>query len=235
MTSPHSLQVRLDGDTLTLEEVALVASELAEVQIDPEAAEAVRRSRAVIDEILASGRTAYGVNTGFGNLAEVRISPEDLSRLQLNLIRSHACGVGQPLSKAEARALMVLRANVLAKGASGIRPETVELLVRMINADVVPIIPEKGSVGASGDLAPLAHLALVLVGESEAWFEGERLPGDVALARANLEPAVLGPKEGLCLVNGTQAKIYAWYDNEWGYVCRLCDVAWMVAAGMERP
>ena len=162
-------------------------------------------SRALIEEILAAGETVYGVNTGFGKLAEVRIPPGSLAQLQTNLVRSHAGGVGRRLSEAESRAMLLLRANVLAKGLSGCRPALVELLVALLNAGVHPVIPEKGSVGASGDLAPLAHLALVVIGEGEAILKGERLAGDEALQRAGLKPMVLAAKEGLALLNGTQA------------------------------
>ena len=205
MPASHPRHVALDGDTLRLEEVALIAGDGASVEISPGARDAVGRARAVVEEILSSDRLVYGVNTGFGTLAEVRIDPHDLTRLQLNLVRSHACGVGEPLSEDEARALMVLRANVLAKGHSGARPEILDLLVEMLNRDVVPVIPQKGSLGASGDLAPLAHLALVLVGEGEAWHDGERLPGGEALSRVGLAPVTLQAKEGLALINGTQA------------------------------
>lgn len=205
MTRSHPRQVVLDGDTLRLEEVAFVAGGGADVQLAPEAEAAIGRARAVVEEVLTSGRVAYGVNTGFGKLAEVRIDPADLARLQLHLVRSHAAGVGSPLSIPEARALTLLRANVLAKGHSGARLEVARRLVDMLNRDVVPVVPEKGSLGASGDLAPLAHLALVLIGEGEAFFEGERMPGGEALRRAGLEPVVLAAKEGLALINGTQA------------------------------
>jgi len=181
------------------------------VEIAREARTRIGASRAAIEQILAEGRTVYGVNTGFGKLSDVHIKPESLGALQVNLVRSHAGGIGQPLSVPEARAMLLLRANVLAKGFSGVRPELVELLVAMLNARVTPVIPEKGSVGASGDLAPLAHLALVAIGEGEAWFEGgagteaDRLAGGEALRRAGLEPVVLEAKEGLALLNGTQA------------------------------
>ncbi len=198
-------RVLLDGANLSLEQVAAVAAGLASADLAAEASAAVRKAREQVDSILAEGRTVYGINTGFGNLAEVMVPPEDLERLQINLVRSHACGVGNPLPRHEARALLLLRANVLAKGHSGIRETTLRLLLRMLDRDVIPVIPEKGSVGASGDLAPLAHLALTMVGEGECWLEGERLPAAEALARAGLEPVQLGAKEGLALVNGTQA------------------------------
>ena len=169
--------VLLDGDTLTLEEVQAVASGHVRAAVSPEARDRVRRARALVEARLEDGEAHYGINTGFGTLAEVRIPREDLERLQRNLVLSHAAGVGAPLPLPEARALMLLRANVLAKGASGIREETLDLLVAMLDRGVIPVIPERGSVGASGDLAPLAHLALVLVGEGEAFLFGPPRPG----------------------------------------------------------
>jgi histidine ammonia-lyase len=159
----------------------------------------------LIEQILADGKTVYGVNTGFGKLSDVRIPADKLAQLQTNLVRSHAGGVGQPLSEAESRAMLLLRANVLAKGFSGCRAAVVELLVAMLNAGVHPVIPEKGSVGASGDLAPLAHLALVAIGEGEAFYKGARMAGAEALRLAGLKPIALSAKEGLALLNGTQA------------------------------
>lgn len=200
-------RILLDGETLGIEEVVAVARGRARAELSPDARERVRRSRALVDARLDDGEAHYGINTGFGTLAEVRIDRADLEKLQRNLVLSHAAGVGAPLPATETRALMLLRANVLAKGVSGIREETLDLLLAMLDRGVLPIVPERGSVGASGDLAPLAHLALVLLGEGEA-LAGDppaRLPGKEALRRAGLAPAVLGPKEGLALVNGTQA------------------------------
>ena len=195
----------LDGQPLTLAEIEAVSLARRPVAIAPAALTRVAASRALIEEILAAGETVYGVNTGFGKLSDVRIPAENLAQLQTNLVRSHAGGVGQPLAEAESRAMLLLRANVLAKGFSGCRPALVELLVALLNAGVHPVIPEKGSVGASGDLAPLAHLALVVIGEGEAFYKGERLSGGEALRRAGLQPIVLAAKEGLALLNGTQA------------------------------
>lgn len=195
----------LDGQPMKAAEIEQVAIDGRRVEIAEEARERIAASRAAIEQILAEGRTVYGVNTGFGKLSDVHIPPEKLGALQVNLVRSHAGGIGQPLSVPESRAMVLLRANVLARGFSGVRPELVEFLVAMLNAGVTPVIPEKGSVGASGDLAPLAHLALVVIGEGEAWFAGERLAGREALSRAGLEPQVLAAKEGLALLNGTQA------------------------------
>ncbi|HUL59907.1 MAG TPA: histidine ammonia-lyase [Anaeromyxobacteraceae bacterium] len=203
-------RVLLDGDTLTLEEVEAVALGRARAEIAPGARERVRRARALVEARLGDGEAHYGINTGFGTLAEIRIDPGDLRRLQRNLVLSHAAGVGAPLPPVEARALMLLRANVLAKGVSGIREATLDLLVGMLERGVLPVVPERGSVGASGDLAPLAHLALALIGEGEALLApaGEaplRLPAREALRRVGLAPVELEPKEGLALVNGTQA------------------------------
>jgi histidine ammonia-lyase len=195
----------LDGRSLTLAEIESVAANARPVSIGPEALARVAESRQVIEQILETGDSVYGVNTGFGKLADVRIPPEKLAQLQTNLVRSHACGLGDPLSAAESRAMLLLRANVLAKGLSGIRPELLQLLAAMLNAGVTPVIPAKGSVGASGDLAPLAHLALVVIGEGEAVYQGHRQPGAQALAAAGLKPLALAAKEGLALLNGTQA------------------------------
>jgi len=195
----------LDGETLSLEEIREVARGGVRVELAPEALARVERSRALVDRIAAGETPAYGINTGFGTLAEVRIDRKDLRTLQRNLLLSHAAGVGAPLPITEARALLLLRCNVLAKGYSGIRPRTLQLALDMLNRGVIPVVPERGSVGASGDLAPLAHLALVLIGEGEAHVGTERLPGRAALARVGLEPVVLEAKEGLALVNGTQA------------------------------
>src|SRR2546427_1816358 len=199
------MRIVLSGDRLTLEQVGAVARGGARVEIAAEARERVRAARALVDRIAAGDTPTYGINTGFGTLAEVSIPKTDLRKLQRNLILSHAAGTGAPLPQAEERALMLLRANVLSGGYSGIRETTLELLLEMLQRDVIPVVPEKGSVGASGDLAPLAHLALVLTGEGEAFFGGNRLAGRDALARAGLQPVVLEAKEGLALVNGTQA------------------------------
>jgi histidine ammonia-lyase len=198
-------RILIDGDTLKLEQILQVARNEVTVELAPEAATRVRASRALVDRVAAGDTPSYGINTGFGTLAEVRIDKKDLRDLQRNLILSHACGVGTPLPLPEARALLLLRCNVLAKGYSGIRPETLALALDMLNRDVVPVVPERGSVGASGDLAPLAHLALVFIGEGEAFHQGQRLPARQALERAGLQPVVLEAKEGLALVNGTQA------------------------------
>ncbi len=164
-------------------------------------------SRAVIERLVAGGAVVYGVTTGFGQLSDRRISPDQIESLQVNLVRATACGVGEALEEAETRGMMLLRANVLARGLSGVRCEVADLLCAMLNRRVHPVVPSRGSVGASGDLAPLAHLALVLMGEGEAVYQGRRLPGAEALSRASLAPLRLQAKEGLALLNGTQAML----------------------------
>jgi histidine ammonia-lyase len=198
-------QHELDGEPLTLEEVAGVANEHWRVSISADACDRMRASRRVVEALIARGETAYGINTGFGKLAEVRIPQGELVALQRNLVRSHAAGVGEPLAEPEVRAMLLLRANVLAKGHSGARSRVAELLVSMLNHRIHPVIPSRGSVGASGDLAPLAHLALALIGEGDVFFRGERVPSLFALRAAGLQPLVLEAKEGLSLLNGTQA------------------------------
>jgi histidine ammonia-lyase len=194
----------LNGQRLTLKQVAEVAAGREHVALSDEARARVEHARRVVEKILADGRTVYGVNTGFGKLSDVRIEPPHLRELQLNLVRSHACGLGSPLSEAESRAMLLLRANVLACGYSGARPILIETLVAMLEKGVTPVIPEKGSVGASGDLAPLSHLALAAIGEGEAFYKGERLPAATAFERAGIQPLQLEVKEGLALLNGTQ-------------------------------
>jgi len=197
--------VLLDGKSLTLEQLEAVAVGGEQVALVPEARTLLASRRKEIETRLAQGEVMYGVNTGFGRMADVVVPPEKLEQLQLNLLRSHACGVGTPFPREVVRAMLVLRANVLASAYAGVRPEVVEKLLELVNAGVHPVVPSQGSVGASGDLAPLAHLALVLVGEGEAEYRGEVLPGGEALARAGLTPLTLAPKEGLALINGTQA------------------------------
>src|SRR5229473_2202430 len=198
-----STRILIDGETLKLEEIARVARAEATVELSPAAVERVEASRALVERVAAGSEPSYGINTGFGTLAEVRIEKKDLRQLQCNLLRSHAAGVGSPLSVPECRALLLLRANVLAKGFSGIRLPTLVLAIDMLNRGVVPVVPERGSVGASGDLAPLAHLGLTLIGEGEAMLEGQRYTGAEVLQRAGLAPLHLQAKEGLALINGT--------------------------------
>src|SRR5256714_411649 len=197
--------VELTGETLSLTQIGQVALGREAIRVGAEAHERIKTSRKVIEEIVANGAVVYGVSTGFGKLSDVHVPAAELSQLQLNLVRSHACGIGQPLSAPEVRAMILLRANVLALGLSGIRLEVIEQLCELNNRGVVPVIPEKGSVGASGDLAPLAHLSLTLIGEGEAFYDGERLLGSDALKKAGLKPVRLEAKEGLALLNGTQA------------------------------
>jgi histidine ammonia-lyase len=200
-----STPLLLAGQPLSLEEISQVALGNRAVALDPAALPRIRSSRAVVDGVLARGETAYGVNTGFGKLSEVRIEPGEVRTLQRNLVRSHACGLGEPLPDADVRAMLLLRANVLAKGYSGVRPELIETLLALLNWRIHPVIPARGSVGASGDLAPLAHLALALIGEGQVLFEGRPLPAAMALLQAGIAPLVLEAKEGLALLNGTQA------------------------------
>ena len=196
--------MQLNGQPLALTQIAAVALGAERVEILPAAHARILASRKVIDDIVARDTVVYGVNTGFGKLADVRVAKNELRELQLNLVRSHACGIGQPLSEPEVRAMMLLRANVLTLGFSGIRLEIIQMLCEMLSRGVHPVVPEKGSVGASGDLAPLAHLALTLIGEGEAFFEGKRMESREALQRAKLKPIQLEAKEGLALLNGTQ-------------------------------
>jgi histidine ammonia-lyase len=193
----------LNGEDLPLEAIASVASG-TRVRLHPQAVRRIEKGRGVVEDILKSERQIYGVNTGFGLLKDIRIPADRLETLQLNLIRSHCAGLGDPLPPEATRAVMLLRAHVLARGYSGVRPVVVETLLAHLNADLLPVIPEKGSVGASGDLAPLAHLALALLGEGEVTLEGVRMPATAALEKTGIEPLRLGPKEGLSLINGTQ-------------------------------
>ncbi len=199
--------ISLNGNDLTFEQLYRVALQDDAVSLSPAAVERMKKSRSVVDQLVASGATAYGINTGFGKLASVRISSEQVRTLQVNLVRSHCCGVGAPLSEAETRAMMLLRANALAKGLSGVRPLVVETLCAMLNARVHPVIPSQGSVGASGDLAPLAHLAAVVIREGRAAYKGEILEGGEAMRRAGIKPVALEAKEGLSLLNGTQGML----------------------------
>jgi histidine ammonia-lyase len=175
----------------------------AGVRLDPAALPAVEASARTVDAIVARGAPVYGINTGFGKLASVHIGAEDLVTLQRNIVLSHAAGVGEPMQAANVRLMMALKLASLGHGASGVRPQTIAMLEAMLERGITPIIPSQGSVGTSGDLAPLAHLALVLIGEGEAFFEGHRMPGADALRRAGLEPVELAEKEGLALINGT--------------------------------
>lgn len=194
----------IDGDTLTIDEAFAVAVGHLRVGLAPRARERMLRTRAVVEGIVDRNTTVYGVTTGFGKLSDVAIPRDRLAELQVNLVRSHASGVGDRLPEREVRAMMLLRANVIAKGYSGARPELVDLLLQMLNADVYPPIPEQGSVGASGDLAPLAHLALALIGEGTLLNADREEPAQKMLKEIGARPVVLAPKEGITLINGTQ-------------------------------
>jgi histidine ammonia-lyase len=199
--------IHINGNNLSFDDLREVVYGRTAVILESDARERVLRARGVVEEILANDRTAYAITTGVGKLSDVRITAEQNKELQLNLLRSHAVGVGEPLSTAESRAMMLLRANSLAKGNSGVRPVVIELLCNMLNRGVHPIIPSQGSVGASGDLAPLAHQALVLIGEGEAEYEGKRMSGAAALKAAQLDALALQAKEAISLINGTQAML----------------------------
>ena len=197
--------MEISGSPISLAQLNAVATGNERIELTDESRDRIRRSRAVVEKILEQGQVIYGISTGFGKLSDVKIESDALRQLQLNLVRSHSCGVGKPLAIPEVRAMIFLRANVLALGFSGVRLEVVEFLCQMLNHEVYPVVPEKGSVGASGDLAPLAHLALALIGEGESFFENERLASADALAREGLNPIVPEAKDGLALLNGTQA------------------------------
>ncbi len=190
----------LTPGTLTLAQLREIYSQPVHLTLDDGAYAAINESVACVNEIMTQGRTAYGINTGFGLLAQTRIATEDLENLQRSLVLSHAAGVGEPLDDALVRLMMVLKINSLARGFSGIRLQVIQMLVAMVNAGVYPWIPAKGSVGASGDLAPLAHMSLTLLGEGKARWQGEWLPSTQALAKAGLEPITLAAKEGLALL-----------------------------------
>jgi len=199
--------LHINGNDLTLEDVRQVVYERRPVLLQPEARHAVERARAVVDDLVENQRVAYAVNTGVGHLADLHISHQDIRKLQVNLLRSHAVGVGDPLTEDVTRAMMLLRANSLAKGFSGVRPVIIDTLCEMLNRGVHPVIPAQGSVGASGDLAPLAHLALVLIAEGEAVHQGKRLPAPEAMKAADIKPLVLEAKESISLINGTQGML----------------------------
>jgi len=200
--------LHISGNDLTLEDVRQVAAERWPVLLSPDAREAVDRARAVVDEIVASNTLAYAITTGVGKLSDVRIAGDQIRELQVNLVRSHSAGVGEPLSVAETRAMMLLRANSLSKGYSGVRGIVIDTLCEMLNRGVTPFVPSQGSVGASGDLAPLAHLALALIGEGECLDDkGVRIPAGETMRRAQVKPLVLEAKEAVSLINGTQAML----------------------------
>jgi histidine ammonia-lyase len=197
--------LEISGHDLTLRDIAKVARQNYPIALSGRARQQLLQSRDTVTQALSEGRTIYGVNTGFGKLADVRIDPDKARELQVNLVRSHACGLGTPLAKDVVRAMMLIRVNTLAKGYSGIRPEIVEALIQVLNKGVTPVIPSQGSVGASGDLAPAAHLALVLIGEGSADYRGQVLPGMLALLKAGIRAVSFEPKDGLAILNGTHA------------------------------
>jgi histidine ammonia-lyase len=200
--------LHINGNSLTLEEVREVAVERRPVLLDPDAREAVDRARSVVDAQVAGNKVAYAITTGVGKLSDVRIAGEQIRELQVNLLRSHCVGVGEPLSIPETRAMLLLRANSLAKGNSGVRSVLIDSFCEMLNRSVTPVVPSQGSVGASGDLAPLSHLAIVLLGEGECFDDkGARIPAADALKRADIKPLALEAKEGVSLINGTQAML----------------------------
>jgi histidine ammonia-lyase len=199
--------IQIDGEHLDFGQLHRVVFDGAKVELAAQAREQMLASRAVIERLIASDQAVYGVNTGFGKMASVRISREQIGELQVNLVRSHSCGVGAPLSEHETRAMLLLRANAIAKGFSGVRPVVAETLCKMLNAGVHPVIPSQGSVGASGDLAPLAHLAQVAIGEGEASLQGRKMSGGDAMRGAGIAALALEAKEGLALLNGTQAML----------------------------
>jgi len=198
-------KVLINGNNLTLEDVVNVARWGQAVEIDPAAIPKINASRAYVESIVAQGRTVYGINTGFGEFSKVTIPAADVAQLQHNLIVSHACGIGSWLSPEIVRAMMLLRVNSLAAGFSGVRLELLQTFVDMLNAGVIPCVPEKGSLGASGDLAPLSHIALTLIGLGDAFYDGKLMTGAEAMEAAGIKPITLAAKEGLALINGTQA------------------------------
>lgn len=199
--------IQLDGMSLTIEDVVAVAYDKAKVAISPASIARMSISRQLAEEATLGGQPVYALNTGVGLLANIVLGPSEIEEMQINLVRSHCCGVGEPLARPIVRGLMAIRANVLAKGVSGIRPVIAERICDLLNSGVTPMIPMRGSVGASGDLAPLAHMALTLIGEGEAEYQGQLMPARDALNAAGLEPLRLQAKEGISLLNGTQAML----------------------------
>ncbi|MCC6005014.1 MAG: histidine ammonia-lyase [Thermofilum sp.] len=219
--------VEIDGEHLTIEDIVSVARNKCSVKLSEKAKKNVQKSREVVDTFSREGRKIYGVTTGVGAFKDVFLSPQQIEEFQANLVKSHSSGVGNPLPEEIVRAAMLLRANSLAKGYSGVRVEVIETLCEMINKGVHPVVPEKGSVGASGDLAPLAHITLVMTGEGEAFYRGERMSGGDAMRKAGIKPIALSAKEGLALINGTAVTtaigVLALYDAE--NVLKCADIA----------
>ena len=227
MPVDHSLApVILDGENLTIEKVVSVARYNAPVRLSEGCYAAIDRARALVEKILREDRQVYGISTGFGEVSKITVGHEQSAQLQENLILSHCVATGTPFGREIVRAMMLLRANALVKGNSGIRRELIECLIEMLNKDVTPVVPRQGSLGASGDLAPLAHMALVLIGRGEAWFGGQCLPGAEAMKRAGIPTYHLLAKEGLALINGTQCMTaigaLVWYDLNRG--AKLADI-----------
>ena len=202
---PVLKKIIIDGNSLTLEDVVQVCRHYREVELSQEAKENILKSRKVVDDFVENEQIVYGITTGFGKFSDVTISKEDSKLLQRNLIVSHAVGAGEPFPTDVVRGIMLLRINSLAKGYSGVRLETIETLIEMLNKRVHPVIPEKGSLGASGDLAPLSHMVLPMLGLGKAEYQGEILDGATAMAKAGIDTIQLTAKEGLALINGTQA------------------------------
>jgi len=221
--------IKFDGQSLTIEQVHKIASaDLGDIKIElcPDALKKMQASRNFVFDIVKKGEPVYGINTGFGALSSMHIKEEDLAQLQVNLIRSHCTGVGQPFSRNLTRAIMVLRANCLASGYSGVNPEIVQLLLDFLNYGITPVVPEKGSVGASGDLAPLSHIALALIGEGEVEYDGKIVNSSFAIDQIKRKPSVLGPKDGLALINGTavMAALGAFALHESKKIMKLADI-----------
>ncbi|MDD3103592.1 MAG: aromatic amino acid lyase, partial [Candidatus Cloacimonetes bacterium] len=232
-------EIIIDGNSLSLEAVGLVANQAVPIRLAESSVAKVKKCRAYVDKVIANGDTVYGLTTGFGKFSTVNIPRQNIAELQLNLIRSHSTSIGEPYSIEIVRAIMLLRIAVLAKGHSGIRLETLQTLVEMLNSGVHPVIPKRGSVGASGDLSPLSHLALVLLGEGEAIYKGDKLSGKAAMQKAGITPVVLAAKEGLALNNGTQvmAAIGALALLQAESLCKQADItaAMSVEALMGTP
>jgi histidine ammonia-lyase len=230
------MQIQIDGEHLTIEDLHRLVLGAAEAELSAASREKMKASREVIERLAGGDSAAYGVNTGFGKMAATRISPDEIRQLQLNLVRSHACGVGAPLREPATRAMLALRANAIAKGFSGVRPILAETLIAMLNRRVHPVIPSQGSAGASGDLAPLAHLAQAAIGEGQAVFQGRVMPGHDAMRAAGIVPLALEAKEGLALLNGTQAMLavltLALHDAE--IAADTADVAARQSGGIRR-
>jgi histidine ammonia-lyase len=209
--------VEVDGENLTIEDVVQVARYHVQTRLSETAIPRIVASREIVEKAVKEKRVVYGVNTGFGDLAQVSIASDDIAQLQVNLIRSHCVGVGPPFSEEIVRGMMLLRANTLAKGCSGVRVEIIGTLLDMLNKGIIPVVPQQGSVGASGDLAPLAHMVLVMIGEGEAFYNKNRIDGRAAMAKAGIKPVTLQAKEGVALINGTQpmtaAGLFAVHDG----------------------